>query len=157
RRFNVKQLIASTIPDSLFMKIRVKPNARAIWAALAQEFERKSRMVSVDLRRRLQDQKYADRDDARLHFAKLRTMYEDLAAMGQTPSDDDFFAIIMGSTPASYEPYLSAISATSRVSGNVLSPDELMEALTEEYERRALRAKSAKRSDSNDVAMSAND
>ncbi|KAI0665646.1 hypothetical protein C8Q78DRAFT_985958, partial [Trametes maxima] len=46
---NVKQLIASTIPDSLFMKIRMKPNARAIWEALAQEFERKSRMVSVDL------------------------------------------------------------------------------------------------------------
>ncbi|KAI0674385.1 hypothetical protein C8Q78DRAFT_928522, partial [Trametes maxima] len=46
---NVKQLIASTIPDSLFMKIRAKPNARAIWEALAQEFERKSRMVSVDL------------------------------------------------------------------------------------------------------------
>ncbi|KAI0634841.1 hypothetical protein C8Q77DRAFT_1104310 [Trametes polyzona] len=63
----------------------------------------------------------------------------------------------MGSMPTSYEPYLSAISATSRISGNVLSPDELMEALTEEYERRALRAKNAKRSDSNDVAMSAND
>ncbi|KAI0365545.1 hypothetical protein BV20DRAFT_954126, partial [Pilatotrama ljubarskyi] len=46
---NVKQLIASTIPDSLFMKIRAKPDARAIWVALAQEFERKSRMVSVDL------------------------------------------------------------------------------------------------------------
>ncbi|KAI0666360.1 hypothetical protein C8Q78DRAFT_929955, partial [Trametes maxima] len=46
---NMKQLIASTIPDSLFMKIRTKPNARAIWEALAQEFERKSRMVSVDL------------------------------------------------------------------------------------------------------------
>ncbi|OSC97354.1 hypothetical protein PYCCODRAFT_1377257, partial [Trametes coccinea BRFM310] len=28
---NVKQLIASTIPDSLFMKIRAKPTARAIW------------------------------------------------------------------------------------------------------------------------------
>ncbi|KAI0651095.1 hypothetical protein C8Q79DRAFT_897407 [Trametes meyenii] len=53
---NVKQLIASTIPDSLFMKICVKPNARAIWEALAQEFECKSHMVLVDLQRRLQDQ-----------------------------------------------------------------------------------------------------
>lgn len=154
---NVKQLIASTIPDSLFMKIRAKPDARAIWMALAQEFERKSRMVSVDLRRRLQEQKYYDRDDARLHFAKLRTMREDLAAMGQSPSEDDFFAIIMGSMPASYEPYLSAISATSRVTGTVLSPDELMEALSDEYERRALKAKSAKRGDGGDVAMSASD
>ncbi|CDO78280.1 hypothetical protein BN946_scf184674.g2 [Trametes cinnabarina] len=85
-------------------------------------------------------------------------MREDLAAMGQSPSDDDFFAIIMGSMPSSYEPYLSAISATSRVTGAVLSPDELMEALADEYERRTLRAKSAKRStDSADIAMSASD
>ncbi|CDO68465.1 hypothetical protein BN946_scf184919.g2 [Trametes cinnabarina] len=101
---NVKQLIASTIPDSLFMKIRAKPTARVIWEALAQEFECKSRMVSVDLRRRLQEQKCSDKDDVRVHFAKMRAMREDLAAMGQSPSDDDFFAIIMGSMPSSYEP-----------------------------------------------------
>ncbi|CDO76235.1 hypothetical protein BN946_scf184644.g9 [Trametes cinnabarina] len=139
------------------MKIRTQPTTRAIWNALAQEFERKSRMVSVDLRRRLQEQRCSERDDVRVHFAKLRTMREDLAAMGQSPSDDDFFAIIMGSMPSSYEPYLSAISATSRVTGSVLSPDELMEALTEEYERRTLRMKSAKRNDPADVAMSASD
>ncbi|KAI8978275.1 hypothetical protein BD414DRAFT_516911 [Trametes punicea] len=47
---NVKQLIARTIPDSLFMKIPRKPTVREIWTALEQEFERKSRMVSVGLR-----------------------------------------------------------------------------------------------------------
>ncbi|TBU36050.1 hypothetical protein BD309DRAFT_825181, partial [Dichomitus squalens] len=45
----VKQLIASTIPDSLFMKVRAKGTARAIWQALASEFEKRSRMVSLDL------------------------------------------------------------------------------------------------------------
>ena len=66
---NVKQLIASTIPDSLFMKIHMKPNVCAIWEALAQEFERKSRMVSIDLRCRLQEQRCADRDDVRVDQA----------------------------------------------------------------------------------------
>ncbi|KJA26561.1 hypothetical protein HYPSUDRAFT_123358, partial [Hypholoma sublateritium FD-334 SS-4] len=46
----VKQQIAGTIPDSLFMKIRGKGSAREIWEALAGDFEKKSRMVSVDLR-----------------------------------------------------------------------------------------------------------
>ncbi|TBU34368.1 hypothetical protein BD311DRAFT_618953, partial [Dichomitus squalens] len=45
----VKQLIASTIPDSLFMKVRSKGTARDIWDALAAEFQQRSRMVSLDL------------------------------------------------------------------------------------------------------------
>ncbi|KAI0665686.1 hypothetical protein C8Q78DRAFT_986026 [Trametes maxima] len=91
---NMKQLIASTIPDSLFMKIRTKPNAHAIWEALTQEFERKSCMVSVDLRRWLQEQRCSECEDVRMHFAKLCTMREDLSAMGHPPADDDFYAII---------------------------------------------------------------
>ena len=47
----VKQQIAATIPDSLFMKIRGKESAYEIWQALTSEFQNKSRMVSVDLRR----------------------------------------------------------------------------------------------------------
>ncbi|KAF8160499.1 hypothetical protein BJ912DRAFT_809060, partial [Pholiota molesta] len=45
----VKQQIASTIPDSLFMKIRNQGTAHEIWKALAGDFQNKSRMVSVDL------------------------------------------------------------------------------------------------------------
>ena len=45
----VKQQIAGTIPDSLFMKIRGKGTAREIWDGLGDDFQKKSRMVSVDL------------------------------------------------------------------------------------------------------------
>ena len=78
--------------------------------------------------------------------------------MGQSPSDDGFYAIMMGSMPVSYGPYISAISATSRVTGTILSPDELMEALTDVYGHGTLRAKSdRKRSNVTDVAMAASD
>ena len=50
----VKQQIAATIPDSLFMKIQGKGMAHEIWQALTRDFQNKSRMVSVDLRRWLQ-------------------------------------------------------------------------------------------------------
>ncbi|KAH9850848.1 hypothetical protein C2E23DRAFT_734110, partial [Lenzites betulinus] len=49
REATAKQLVASTIPDSLFMKVRGRATARAIWEAIAAEFEKKSRMVTVDL------------------------------------------------------------------------------------------------------------
>jgi len=45
----VKQEIAATIPDLLFMKIRGKTTALEIWNTLKKEFQNKSKMVSVDL------------------------------------------------------------------------------------------------------------
>jgi hypothetical protein len=44
-----KQQIASSIPDSLFMKIRTKGTAKEIWNELENHFQNRSHM-SVDLR-----------------------------------------------------------------------------------------------------------
>ena len=151
----VKQQIAGTIPDSLFMKIRGSGSARDIWDALSKDFQNKSRMVSVDLRRRLQDERCGEKGDVRAHFSKLRTMREDLSAMGHPPTDSDFYAIILGSLPPSYDPYISAVNATSSVLGTTLSADDLMLTVTEEHERRVLKSKGGKRDEN--VAFSAND
>ena len=58
----VKQQIAATIPDSLFMKIRNKGTALKIWDALRGDFQNKSCMVAVDLRRRLQQECCAEKE-----------------------------------------------------------------------------------------------
>ena len=148
----VKQQIAATIPDSLFMKIRNKGTALEIWDALRGDFQNKSRMVAVDLRRRLQQERCAEKGDVREHFSKLRLMREDLAAMGHAPGDDELYAIILGSLPYSFEPFISALNATSSVLGTILSPDELMNAFTDEYDRRNI-GKSSKKEEN--VAFSA--
>ena len=72
------------------------------------------------------------------HFATLRTMREDLAAMGQLLTEDDFYTIILGSLPLSYDPYISAVNATSSVMGKTISSDDLMLTVTEEYKCRNL-------------------
>ena len=59
----IKQQIAATIPDSLFMKIRGKGNALEIWSSLTNEFEKKSRSVAVDLWKRLQDEFCSEKAD----------------------------------------------------------------------------------------------
>ena len=150
-----KQQIASSIPDSLFMKVRSKGSARDIWIELGKHFEKRSRMVSIDLRRRLQEVRCAEKGDVIAHFATLRTMREDLASMGETLSESDFYAIIMGSLPSSFDPYISAVSATSSVLGTHLSADDLMLTITEEYERRNLKTKSGKKDEN--VALYSND
>ena len=140
----VKQQIAGTIPDSLFMKIRNHTTAFKIWDALTKEFQVKSWMVSVDLQRRLGEEKCGEKGDIRTHFLKLWTMCKDLTAMGHPPTDDDFYAIVLGSLPSSYDLYIGAISATSSVIGKTPTADELMLTVTKEYERRSLRTKGGK-------------
>ena len=140
-----KQQIASSIPDSLFMKIRTKLTAYDIWKELEGHFQNRSRMVSVDLRRRIQDLRCAEKGDMVAHFATLRTMREDLSVMGQPLNENDFYAIILGSLPASYDPYISAVNATSSVLGKTISADDLMLTVTEEYEHRNLKNKSGKK------------
>jgi len=51
----MKQQIAAVVPDSLFM-IQNKGTALEIWEALQGDFQNKSRMVAVDLRRHLQQE-----------------------------------------------------------------------------------------------------
>jgi hypothetical protein len=150
----VKQQIAATIPDSLFMKIRNKGTALEIWDALRGDFQNKSHMVAVDLRRRLQQERCAEKGDVREHFSKLHLMREDLAAMGHAPGDDELYAVILGSLPYSFESFISALNATSSVLGTILSPDELMLAFTDEYDRQNV-GKSSKKEEN--VAFSAKD
>jgi hypothetical protein len=154
-----KQQIASSIPDSLFMKVRAKGTAYEIWTELGKHFEKRSRMVSIDLRRRLQELRCTEKGNVVEHFATMRTMREVLASMGESLTENDFYAIIMGSLPTSYDSYLSALNATSSVLGTHLSAEDLMLSLTEEYERRALRSKGDKKDDnaafySNDAGSS---
>jgi hypothetical protein len=55
-----KQQIASPIPDSLFLKIRSKGTAFAIWKSLKDHFQKRSQMVAIDLRRCIQNQRCGD-------------------------------------------------------------------------------------------------
>ena len=78
----LKQALASVIPDSLFIEVRKKETALLMWDAVKGQREKKSRMVTVDMRRKLQSEKCGERDDVRTHLVKLQTMRENLASMG---------------------------------------------------------------------------
>jgi len=152
----VKQQIAATIPDSLFMKIQNKGTALEIWEALQGDFQNKSQIVAVDLRRHLQQERCAEKGDVWVHFSKLRLMREDLAVMGHAPGDDELYAIILGLLPYSFEPFISALNATSSVLGTILSPDDLMQAFTDEYVHRNLGKLSKQEESTENVAFSTN-
>ena len=51
----VFQQIASTIPDSLYLKIKGKPTVKEAWDALKADFEKRSQMITIELRKQLHD------------------------------------------------------------------------------------------------------
>ena len=69
-------------------------------------------VVTVDMRRKLQSEKCNEHGDVCAHLVKLQIMWEDLASMGGSISDEDFTSIILGSIPQSYNSYIAAITAT---------------------------------------------
>jgi hypothetical protein len=120
------------------MKIQGKGTAYEIWQALTKDFQNKSRMVSVDLRRRLQQQRCAEKGDVRSHFATLRTMREDLASMGHPPTEDDFYAIVIGSSLLSMTHSSQPLTPRLVFLASFLTPDDLMQTISDEFDRRNL-------------------
>ena len=122
----VSQQVASTIPDSLYLKIRGKLMVKKAWDLLKSDFEKRSRIFMVDLRRSLQDERCEDNGNIRTHFDTMCTMCEDLAALGDDLNDKDFSTMLLRSLPRSYDSYRSAVTAALSVLGTKLTPDALM-------------------------------
>jgi hypothetical protein len=131
-----KQQIASMIPDSLFIQVKNLGTAQEIFTYLSNLFEKRSRVVSVELLQKLQDQKCSEKGNIREHFDKLQTIREQLSSLGHAPTDESFTAIIMSSLPASYDPHLSALTASAKVSSIQLTTDILMSTVEQPRQRR---------------------
>ena len=78
----IKQAIASTISDSLFLELSEKGTAFKMWEAVKSQREKKTQMVTVDMRRKLQAKKCPESGDMRAHLHKLQAIRENLAWMG---------------------------------------------------------------------------
>src|SRR6202522_2828228 len=79
-------------------------------------------------------------------------MQEDLASMGGSISDEDFTSIILGSIPQSYDTYIAAITATSSLLDQTLSPTNLIDAIRDEADRRTIKNPKS-RKDEHDTAF----
>src|SRR5882762_8714080 len=151
----VKQHIFSTLSDRLVVRVKHLKSASMIWVEIRKVHEGKTELVQVDLHRRLQETRCGEGGDVRNHFTELMTMREQLAGMGATIDERDFYAIALGSLPESYRPLLSAINATARISQKTLTTYELVNIITEEYEHRLLASRGSSKKGANNSALSA--
>ena len=108
------------------------------------------------MRRKLQEQRCAEKGDVCAHFDKMITLREELASLGHSVSSDDFCAMLLSSVPMSHESTISAMTTSARITGLDLTPEVILTTLINDYDRQ--QAKSGKKSSSGgeDVAYSAN-
>jgi len=134
----VKQHIFSTISDWLLLQVQNLDNASKIWEEVHTIHECKTELVQIDLRRQLQETQCEEGGDIKAHFGELLQLRESLAGMGVSIDDKDFLAIIIGSLSESYRPLLSSINAAAQITKKLLTPYELVNVVSEEYEHRQL-------------------
>ena len=149
----VKQAIAASVPDSIFNRIKGSTRAKDVWDALRALFEGRTQMIVVDLRRQIQSLKCGEDDNVRTHFDNIANLREQLAAMGKTIPDDEYSSILLGSIPSTFEATISAMSTTVALTNVALTPDTVIRLITDEYDRRVLKA--GKQAEGQDEALTA--
>jgi hypothetical protein len=160
------------LPSTLYLVVRKETTTKEVWDAVIKHHQQKAQLIIVELRCKLQNEKCEEKGDLRAHLAKLRRMREDLAMMGEVVTDDNFRSIILGSLPNSFDTFLTSITnqispiaykvtveaETIRtvaypqreitVSPPKINPDDLIEILGQEADRRAIRAGQTRKDDS---------
>ena len=143
----VKHLIMNSIPDEMFNRIKTGTNAKDWWDELKKICEGRSRDLRIDLSRKLQNTPCAEDDDVRAHFAKLANYREQLAALGETISDDQYANTLLASLPACYDMRITAITTNADETGNPIKPERVVKLITDDYDKRLLRRNTGSKSE----------
>lgn len=150
KEFATRQQIYGTITaDSLLLKVKDLSTASAVWSAVIKEHEGKSEMYASSVRTRMLNTRCVEGGDVREHFDTLVCLREELAGMGSPLPNAEFSAAIFQSLPESYGTLLTTLSTAARMTGNLLSPGDIIFAVSEEFDRCKLNAPST----SNDSAL----
>ncbi|TFK16355.1 hypothetical protein FA15DRAFT_607504, partial [Coprinopsis marcescibilis] len=115
-------------------RVKNKGTAKEVWDAIANIFEDPSKMVAIDYQLKLQGVKCGDNEDVRVHFNKMSEMNENLASYRTTLGNHEYAFILVGSLPPAYNPTLSSILAAVKLNKAPLSPDVVIDLITDEYD-----------------------
>ena len=135
----VRQLIVASMSDSVFNRIKSGINAKSVWDDLKKIFEGRTRSLLIDLGRKLQNTKCGEDDDVRAHFESLANFREQLAAMGQNISDEQYTNTLMSSLPPSYDANISIITTNADMASTTITSDTVVRIITDEYDKRMLK------------------
>ena len=152
----VKQIIAASLPDMLYLKIHMRKSAHSQWESLTTEFEQCSGIVAIELCRKLQGLHCGDKADICVHFSKMELMHQELASFGQFVSDTDYAAILLSSLPSTYDSTVSSLCVSAKMNYHTITPQIVESSITDDYDTHHTKSrKSSNMTTNDDVAYSA--
>ena len=114
-----------------------------MWDALCAKFEDKAPIFKADLRQQLSAMICLDENEVENHINSMVSIQECLSSMDDALPLAEFAMKIIGSLPISYRPTTSALSAMAKRTKAPLEPDEVIEAVLEEFHCRKFQDKAA--------------
>ncbi|KAJ0389892.1 hypothetical protein P43SY_012045 [Pythium insidiosum] len=106
-------IICLAMEDSQLPLVRSASGAQDAWSRLEAHFEKKSLANKLFLRRRFFSAMMEDGDDVLQHINKLKTLAEQLDAVGAPVSEDDLVITLLGSLNESYQFLITALESRS--------------------------------------------
>ena len=106
-------IICLAMEDSQLPLVRSSLGAFEAWTKLVTHFEKKSLANKLFLRRRLFATVMEDGDDVLEHINKLRTLAEQLDAVGAPVSDEDLVITLLSSLNDSFQFLITALESRS--------------------------------------------
>ncbi len=96
-------------------------------------------MMTVDLRRKLQEERCPKNSNIKAHLSKLEALRKELTAMSADPANNNFIIILLSSPPASYNLYLAVLTAISALLSQTITPDVYVHGISNKADRRQIK------------------
>ncbi|EMD33623.1 hypothetical protein CERSUDRAFT_98186 [Gelatoporia subvermispora B] len=139
-----RDLLARLVPDSVLRRMKRNGDSVAdMWIWICSEFEDKTPLVQSNMLERFQTTRCSEHGDVSKHLDTLGEMVEELSAIGVEVSDQDYCAQILKSVPSQYADFLSGMMNAGRLLGTFITPDQAIQYLKQEYERKRLPSRGA--------------
>uniref|UniRef100_A0AAV1TPN9 DUF4219 domain-containing protein n=1 Tax=Peronospora matthiolae TaxID=2874970 RepID=A0AAV1TPN9_9STRA len=106
-------IICLAMEDSQLPLVRSAENAYDAWSRLEGHYEKKSLANKLFLRRRFFTTTMGEGDDVLEHINKLKTLAEQLDAVGAPVSKDDLVITLLASLSESYQFLITALESRS--------------------------------------------
>ncbi|KAG7440804.1 uncharacterized protein BT62DRAFT_909758, partial [Guyanagaster necrorhizus] len=131
----IKQGIISVILDSLFLKVKGEAMTKVMWEKMKSEYEKKSKMVTVNLHQKLQDEQCTEEGDMKTHLTKLQSICKNLITMKADSDNDNFVTIVLRSLSALFETYLSVFIGISTLLSKTLDLDIMLQGISDKADQ----------------------
>ncbi|KAF8573856.1 hypothetical protein K439DRAFT_1305447, partial [Ramaria rubella] len=126
--------LGNVIGDTILVKILHSKSVSVMWKVICEEFEEKTRMISVDIHCRMMETRASEGDDIHIHLESLALSHECLARMGATPDAKDYATIILRSLPPMYFDYIFNLASSAQIYGKPLTAEQMINTATERYD-----------------------